>query len=379
MAIKIIELITSLDFGGTQKMLFETLKRINREKYQFIVVSLKGRGVYTQEIEELGIKVVNLGVNGGVSKFRLFLSLPIVFFKLLKILIKEKPQIVHSYLFQANILGRIAAKIVRVPAIICSLRVMDPRKYQIWLERITKNFVTLFIANSEILRQFSIFNAGINPEKIITIYNGIDSNRYSYLNPQSKREELGIKENDYLIGTIGRLDEQKGIEYLFKALKIIKEQIQNFKCLVVGNGRLRSKLEQLKVKLGIKENVILTGARTDANDLMAMFNLFVLPSLWEGLPNVLLEAMACEKPIIATNVGGVPELIENEKSGILVEPKDPNSLAKAIIELIKNKEKSKIVSQQARKRVEKFSLDKMVKEIEKIYDQQLGDQGRPYA
>jgi len=363
----ILYVVTSLDVGGTQKMLYETIKNMDRDKYQIVVCSLKKGGIYGKILSDLDIKIISLKMNNRSGLLNIFIFIPSVL-KLSKIIHKEKIDIVHSWLFQANIISRISARLAGVNRVISSVRVMEQeKKWQLSIERITSNLCKKIIVNSRALKNFLLERNVADGEKIEVIYNGIEVSE----NTDKRKifKELGLKENEKIIGTVGRLHKQKGIEYFLESAKIILPSVGfSLKFIIVGDGPERKKLESKARRLGIKNEVLFTGIREDAINLISIMDIFVLPSLWEGTPNVVLEAMLWGKPVISTEVGGVPELIENQVDGILVKPGNPVALADAVLQALKNERESIQMGIRAKEKVKKyFSIEKMVEQTEKLY------------
>ena len=363
----ILYVVTSLDVGGTQKMLYETIKNMDRDKYQIVVCSLKKGGIYGKILSDLDIKIISLKMNNRSGLLNIFIFIPSVL-KLSKIIHKEKIDIVHSWLFQANIISRISARLAGVNRVISSVRVMEQeKKWQLFIERITSNLCKKIIVNSRALKNFLLEKNVADSEKIEVIYNGIEVSENS--DKRNIFKELGLKENEKIIGTVGRLHKQKGIEYFLESAKIILPSVGfSLKFIIVGDGPERKKLESKARRLGIKNEVLFTGIREDAINLISIMDIFVLPSLWEGTPNVVLEAMLWGKPVISTEVGGVPELIENQVDGILVKPGNPVALADAVLQALKNERESIQMGIRAKEKVKKyFSIEKMVEQTEKLY------------
>lgn len=381
--LKILYLITDLNIGGTEKILYELVTRIDRTKFNPLVCGLKSYGHYAEKIENKGIPVIVFNVANGISLLKNFQAI----FNLYKIMRKEKIDLVHTFLFRANFIGRIAARLVGVPIVISSIRVMEEKKkYHLFLERITSFLSDKFIVNSEALKNFVSEKMKITPEKIEIVYNGIDFMNLPKINSIIKKNELGYNKNEILIGTVGRLHKQKGIEYFIEAIKIITQlpitppssalgglrragnyQLPNF--LIIGDGPERKNLESLICNLELNDKVKLLGWRTDVLEIISVLDIFVLSSLWEGTPNVVLEALAYNKPVVATRVGGVPEIIEEGVTGLLVEPANAQALADAILWVLENPEKARKMAEKGKEKVEKFfPIHKMVKETEEVYE-----------
>jgi glycosyltransferase involved in cell wall biosynthesis len=234
------------------------------------------------------------------------------------------------------------------------------------------------VAVSKGTQSFSIEEEGIKPDKLVTIHNGINVERFSIdLSPEAKRnlrQELGLESDSLIILTVARLHAQKGHTYLIEAIPHIVRAFPQARFLFVGDGELKGKLTVQVEKAGLSDYVLFLGVRKDVPQLLAISDLFVLPSLWEGLPNAVLEAMAAGVPVIATNVEGAPELIVHEKTGLLVPPADPTALEQAIQRLLIDESSRTSMSKAARERVEyKFSQDANVTAFIDLYDQVFVD------
>ena len=205
-------------------------------------------------------------------------------------------------------------------------------------------------------------------EKSAVIHNGIDVQRFSQELHEEPEVKLKSKPDSIIIGSVGRLHHQKGYEYLIDASPHIIKEFPEVKFVLIGDGELKDELENLAKKKGINNSYIFLGSITNIPELLSQMDLFVLPSLWEGLPLVLLEAMAAKKPVVATGVNGVTEIIENEKDGILVHPKNSHDLSTAIIRLLKDSALMDRIAKAGFNKVSaEFNLTKMVKETEDIY------------
>ena len=214
-----------------------------------------------------------------------------------------------------------------------------------WKLRVYRRFDSLLIRHFTRIVAVSedvgekMLKYGVPKEKIRIIDNGIDLTRFDDTgSPTAIREEFGIKKGVRVIGTVGNLGAEKGHVYLLQAAKGIVSNDESVKFIFVGEGPLRVSLENEASKLGIRDNVIFTGFRTDIPNLLSGMDIFVLPSVIEGLPMVLLEAMAAEKAVVATRVGAISKVV-NDGNGILVEPRDVAGLEKAIIRLLASEEK----------------------------------------
>ncbi|KKL12118.1 hypothetical protein LCGC14_2538960, partial [marine sediment metagenome] len=215
-----------------------------------------------------------------------------------------------------------------------------------------------------------------SPDKIIRIYNGINSEELGFLPKQeakaflfNKIPEHGVQDAKYVIGTVANFYRTKGINYLINAISLLEAEYRRLdvRCIVIGDGKQRPELEKLIEKHNLKNKVFLVGRVPDAYRYLKAFDIFVLPSLKEGFPWIILESMSAEVPIIATKVGALEEIIENNKQGILIQPKNAEELAENISKLIKNPELAQQFKKQARKRLERFSSFNMVKQTEELF------------
>jgi glycosyltransferase involved in cell wall biosynthesis len=230
------------------------------------------------------------------------------------------------------------------------------------------------IAVSDDLRHFLIDRIGIKNEQITTVPNGINMNLYCPNNVlrEKIRKELNIGEEKIVIGSIGNLYPVKGHTYLIQTAALVIRKLPDTIFIIVGRGKLLETLQQEVRELGIQNNIHFLGFREDIPALLQAIDVFVLPSLSEGLPLSVLEAMASKKPIIATKVGGLPEVVIDGQSGLLVLPKDPVELAEKILLLCRNMNTAKNLAKAAYKRVsEDFSLAKTLNRYEKLYEQLL--------
>ena len=360
--INILYLIATLDIGGAERQLVELVKRIDKKKFNPIVCCLTRGGPLEQELKEIRVEYFILG-----KKFKFDFS---VIFKLITILKQKNIHILHTWMFTSNFFGRVSGIFSRVPIIIASERGVDrwKNKFYLLIDWALSCFTDRIICVSKGVRNFYNRYANISLSKLITIYGGIELNNRININEQ-KKEEFGFKKGSTVITTIGHLVSYKGIKYmLFAAVKVINN-FPGVRFLIVGEGPDENRLKKLVKKLNISQNVIFIGLRRDIRDILSITNIFVLPSLIEGLPNVIIEAMLAGKPVIATNIPGNDELVVDQETGLLVHPKDANSLASAIITLLENPEMGKKMGLSGEKRIKKhFSINKTIRKTEELYE-----------
>ncbi|MBA7597476.1 D-inositol 3-phosphate glycosyltransferase [subsurface metagenome] len=377
--INVLEVIATLAIGGTPRQLLLLARYLDKTKYNLTLCCLTKGGPLLAEAQRLGIKVVILG-----KKFRHDLS---VIPKLIRVIKREKIDLIHTYMFTSNTFGRLAAILARVPIIISSERNIEDwkGKFRLYVDKVLMRFTDKMLVNSFAVKDFLVQMAGIKSYKIAVIYNGLDLDRFHQkINVLQERRNLGLDSQVSVVGTVARICHYKGLHFLIRSIPQILDVFPQVKFLIVGNANLKPeriykrKLKRLISGLGVSSSVIFTGFRRDIPRVMATFDLFALPSLREGFSNVLLEAMAMGKPVVATNVGGNPETITDGQTGILVPPKDPIALSEAIISLLKDRSRAIEMGKKGRRRVkENFGRERMVQETEKIYDHLIEKKFRP--
>ncbi len=362
--LKVIHLTVGFTIGGAERLLVDMLPRFDKECYDVSGVSLKGWGPIGCELKEAGIRVSSLG-GKGKKDLKVLLRL----YKLLKI---EKPDILHTHLFLANVAGRVIGKLANVPIVVSSIHNIEVwmEWYHTLLDRLSSRFADRIVSCSDAAREYSIKKTGIDAKRYTTIYNGVDLAKFNRkLNFKSKREELGLEVSYPVIATIGRLIEpQKGLRYLIEAAQKFVLEFPKTQFLIIGDGPAKDDLQNLVKKLGISKNFFFAGMRQDIPEILNTIDIFVLPSLQEGFGIVLIEAMAAGKCIIATKVGGIPEVVKDGETGILIPPKDVQSLLTAMLDLMKNKNRRKKLGERGRDWVEnRFSIECTVVQIESLY------------
>jgi sugar transferase (PEP-CTERM/EpsH1 system associated) len=370
---KVLHLITELDTGGAQKALARLLPRLDRSRFDPSVACLyNGDGPVADEIRALGIRVTDLGMT---AKWRWD-----ALWRLYRLLRRERPALLHTWMFHANIPGRVVGRLAGVPIILTSRRNVNIGGGQReLLSRLTSGMDDLVIAVCELARQAEIERAGVSPEKVVTVYNGLDAAEFAGVDQERAalvRQGLAIPRGTPVVAAVGRLHPQKDFPTLLRAMARVHEAVPGARLLVVGDGMLRGDLEAQARSLELSSSVVFTGQRADVPELLNAVDLFALSSLWEGLPNVVLEAMAAGLPVVGTRVGGVPEVVVDGVTGILVPPRDPEALASGIAQLLSDSELSQRMGDAGRARVvEQYSVERMVRETEVLYEGLLAKKG----
>jgi glycosyltransferase involved in cell wall biosynthesis len=271
-------------------------------------------------------------------------------------------------LFHANLLGRIAARRAGVRTIVAGVRVAEhTARWHLRLDRVTQRWVDRYVCVSQAVAEFSAKRAGLPPEKLLVIPNGIDLDKYPARQPADLRA-FGIAAGRRAVTFVGRLDPQKGVDWLMATAPRWLAKLPDCDLLLVGNGPLRPSLEAAGRAAGIADRVHFAGWRADVPEILAASSLLVLPSLWEGMPNVVLEAMASRLPVVASDVEGVRELLGPNAARQTVAHGDSRMLAEAIVGLMLDPALSSATGMENRRRAEQcFGIARMVKAYEDLW------------
>lgn len=356
---KILHLITGLEIGGAEMMILKTLPKM-QAAFDNRVYCIMGHGPMGERLEKAGIHVYYLNLKNIFD-----LSIIIRFKKIAK---EFQPDILVTYLIHADIFGRILGRIFGIKKIICSVRakLIQPKYLPLlFLDAITSPLVTHYHFNSQAVADMYHKFFFLPKRKITVIPNGLELEKYNIqIDIQKKKQELGLPLDKKIIGCVAKLRKQKGHQYLISAFAEVLKNNKNVFLLLVGDGDERKSIEKQTHDLGITEDVLLIGNRDDIPELLQIIDIFVLPTLFEGMSNALMEAMAAGKPIIATDIPENKELINDNVSGILVPTKNPAAIAKNIQELITDKlQAQNIVTNAKREALERFSLKKITQKM----------------
>jgi sugar transferase (PEP-CTERM/EpsH1 system associated) len=368
----VLLLITELNVGGAERIVEQLATRLSPDRYNVKVACLYDPEVIGTEIRAAGISVINLDMR---SKWDL--RAPYRLFRLLR---RENIQILHAHLFHANLLAATLGKLARIPIIITtrhSVEIGGPGRE--WLNRLVKPLHDVAVMVSRQVHETERRRSGVKPDKIAEIPGGVDVNIFTQIDCKSikrLRHKWDLGTEVTIIGTVGRFVEPKGYSYLLEAMVELRKQNSNIRALLVGDGSLRLAMEEKAETLDLPDILVFTGIRRDVPMILALLDVFVLPSLWEGLPIALLEAMAAGLPVVATRVGGVPEVVVDGVTGFLVPPRDPQALADAILRLLRDPDLRRRMGEAGHARVaEHFSVEQMVGKTEALYEQLLAEKG----
>lgn len=369
--IKIVYLINGLGSGGAEMMLFRLLQKLDRSRFDPVVVSLlEQEGPIRANILNLGICVHVIGMQSKLD----FLAV----YRLYRLLKRLSPVILQTQLFAADIIGRVIGRLLKIPVTVSSIRNIYYGGYNRdllikWTDPLAAKTTVVSSSAAQRLIQKEV----IPPSKLIVIHNGLDPGRFTAgLGREEKdnlRSALGLPGAGFLWLAVGSLTPQKGYPDLLRACEILKAKVSKFYLIVAGEGVMNKELQRLSARRGLTEQVFFLGRSDDIPRLMAAADALVLSSLWEGLPGVVMEAMASGLPVVATAVGGTPELVIDGQTGFLVPPGEPEVLASALEKVTALPvETLAAMGLAGRRRVEeRFHVDRMVEKYERLYLQCL--------
>jgi glycosyltransferase involved in cell wall biosynthesis len=367
--IRVLHLISGDLWAGAEaqaEILLSWLKR-NTELQLSVIIFNEGR--LSRRLKCLGIPMYIFDEKR-YNSFSLFL-------KVRQVLSKHRVQILHTHRYKENMIGGLAALFSGVTYLVQTVHglnepFMGIKKIRANLYNFLDRWTTKFLFDKIIVVSSHIgerLKERLNGPRTVCIRNCLDLQKIRVNKSKIEiRSDLGIEEDSPLVGTAGRLVPVKGLDYLLKATKIMQRKSPHLKVLIIGEGPERKNLENAASKLGIDSQIIFTGEREDVHDLIYALDLFILPSLSEGIPMVLLEALALEVPVVVSAVGGIPEVITHQFTGFLVPPKEEQALANACLHLLENKDLAKAVALKGKEMVKtKFSAEIMAQKVFRLY------------
>ncbi len=381
---KVLIMVTSSLYGGVQKYIGDLVANLDKDEFE-VAVAVGGEKKDENWINSLGkikSKIYRLKhVVRELNPWHDFLSA----FEIYELLANYNPDIVHLNSSKIGSTGacvtwlfkKFHRKKMKIIYTAHGFVFNEPlnfflKKFYIISEKISGFCKNKIICVSERDKIEALNRHIAHHKKFITIHNGIDLGKLNFLNKKDARQSL-IKDtkqqNEYVwIGTIANLFESKGIKHLIKAAKIVKKSHQKIIFVVIGEGPLKKMLEKQIVDLDLENYFYLVGAKKEADQYLKAFDIFVLPSVKEGFPYSVLEAMSAGLPLVTTSVGGVVEIVENEENGLVVVPEKPHDLAKNILRLVEEGDLRHYMSKNNLEKIKSFSLQKMIRETEKVYN-----------
>jgi L-malate glycosyltransferase len=370
-----INILVATDHGGYKgnlagigRNLSYILPHIDKTRFNIILVVLRDAGSLKSRLQGTGIKIINLRR----KKFD-----PFILYDFIKIIKTENVRLIHLYQYASSNFGRLAGKISGVPVILnANDENYDYPWYQWFADRLLKNIADYVIAVSEAVKSSCAKIRAIDLCKIMVIPNAVSNERFKHLdhqNCQELKKQWGVKEESPIVGTVTRLHDVKANDVFINAAKIVLHTLPDTWFIIVGDGPQMEPLKKIAAELGIEKNIIFTGYQEDVAGFLSIFNVVAVASDTEGCSLALLEAMLMKKAIVATEVGGIKELLQQGDTGLLVPPQNPQKLAEKIIYLLQNEDERERLGLNAFNESKKYSVENHIKMREKLYEKALRD------
>lgn len=386
--IQLVKFLTTFGIGGTEKQVANLTRRMDRRAFDVSFACMSRWGELIREIEDRqGIAVSEYPI-GNLYELSTFRQQ----WRFAQALRRDRTQILHSYNFYANMFSIPAAKLAGVPCIVASIRDMgiylSPMKLR--AQRLVCRLADRIVVNAGAIRDWLV-EQGYPADKIVVIRNGVDTTRFGGRNDGAAlRSEFGIPPQAPLVVMLARLNPSKGVDCFFEAAVKIRERRPDAHYLAVGecytrnaegeivvDGAYRQALQDRVMSLGLADRLHFAGLRKDVPQILAAAAVSVLPSLSEGISNTLLESMAAGAPVVATRVGGTPEVIRDGEHGLLIPPGDPQATADAILAVLGDPALAARLGAGGRQRVrDEFSFEAVVRRTEDLYRELLASKTR---
>jgi glycosyltransferase involved in cell wall biosynthesis len=368
--IRVTYLAHAFEVGGAEEMVLNLVRHLPA-RFEPSVMCIHDEGPIGAEIRAIGVPFRVLGLTPGLAR-------PVDLFRLRDALFHDEPHIVHTFLLTASLYGRFAAMLARVPIVIGSEVNIYERKHALHViaERWLMHGTDAVVASADAVREFYVRQIGADRSKVAVIYNAVDwAQLETTITRDSLRASLDIPAGAPVAGIIARLTEQKAHRILFEAIARTPA-LADLHLLVVGDGELRAELLRHAGVLGIAARVHFAGARRDLGNVLNAIDVFVMPSLWEGLPLALVLAMGAGLPVVATAVAGIPEIVTHGESGLLVNPGDIDGLGAALARVFVDATERARFGQAARAFGRpRFGVDGYVSATAALYDRLVAAKG----
>jgi glycosyltransferase involved in cell wall biosynthesis len=367
--IRVAQIITGLVFGGGGQVMWTIARKIDRTRFDMDIYCVIGGGDLAADIERMGFKIKIL--EGAYDHRRL---VPYSMSKTLELvgdLRRGRYDIVHTHLYQADVIGRVAAAMAGVPTVVKSLHNMGTWKTSRhrMVDRLLSGRTAKVICCSAYQREAAIRQENLSEDDVVTIYHGVDLERFNPLKDRTAVAKMvGLDPALRTVGTVGRMIDVKGQIHFLEAIPSVLAQHPNTQFVIVGDGPLRERLFDAVKDKPYRDRVSFLGLRGDIPELLGLMDVFVFPSLSEGLGIAVLEAMAARLPVVASEIRPLSELIIPGQSGFLVKPRDHVELAGAVNRLLADEPLRREMGDRGRERVRQHFTDtKMVKDTEDLY------------
>ena len=361
--LNVLQLIPTLDRSGAEKQMVLLAAGLPRDRFRVEVAALTRLGPLESELRHAGIPVTLIGKKLKADPFALL--------RLARLMKDRKFDVVQTWIFAANTYGRIAARRAGVPVVVVSEMAVDLWKgrSQLAVDRYLTRWTDVVVGNSRAVAAFYRDKAGVPESKLAVIPSGIGDDEPPAVDRAEVRRALGIAVDAPVVLFVGRLAAQKAVDDLLSALDVLQHVRPDLRALIAGDGPLRERLEEHAAAVGLRPSVKFLGHREDVPQLLAASDLLVLPSLYEGLPNVVLEAMRFRKPVVATAAPGTTEVVADGVTGLLVPMRNPVELARAIRRVIEEPGLAQRLGEAGRARVEsEFRAATMIERFAELYE-----------
>jgi glycosyltransferase involved in cell wall biosynthesis len=374
--VRVLYLTHTLGVGGAEELILNMVARLPRDRYEPMVCCFENPpGPIGPEIAALGVPVVPLGVAPGWRH-------PLAWWTILRRLRQLRPQIVHTFMLPASLYGRSAAVAAGVPIIIgTEVNIYDRKQgHHILIERLLSARSACVVASAESVKAAYVRQLGISADTVRVVYNAVNWDRLNATQtPDDVRQSLGIPRDRLVVGVVATLQDKKGHRVLIDAVAETPG-LERVWLMLVGDGPERRPLEAYVAARGIADRVTFCGTRRDLGNVLPAMDVFALPSLWEGLPLALILAMGAERPVVATRLAGIPEVVTNGDTGLLVEPGNVQQLGAALARVCTDAALRARLGARARAAVrDRFGADAYSESVMRIYEEFLGRSVRMMA
>jgi glycosyltransferase involved in cell wall biosynthesis len=373
---RVLYTVNRMDVGGSQTHLIQVLRLLDRDRFEPLLCCLTGAGALLDAARATGTTVLD----GGLGSLKSPAAVAAIA-RLSGVMRRERIDVVHNYLLRANVIGTLAGRAARVPVVLASKRGCHERHgFEMVGARLSNRLADCVTANAEAVRDFVHAHEGCPREKMVVIPSGIDTDRFAPLPEGDYKTRLGVPADAVVVGSLTRMRVRKGVEEFLRAMAAICGERPEVHVVVAGDVELDAGLQALVDAAGLGERLHLLGRRRDVPEVLSAFDVFVLSSHGEGMSNAILEAMAMEKPVVATAVGGTVEVVEEGVTGHLVPARDAEALARGIRRVLDDRGRGRAMGARGRQVVvDRFSAKAMVRRMEALYTQLLGarEAGQP--
>lgn len=370
----ILHLTFGTELGGTETMILRSLDHVDTQSFRFSVAAFMERGPLLERAARRGCTTLLMGMRGERDVVGLVRALP----RLYRFMRREDVALLYTYGYYTGLAGRVVARLAGT-RVICGQRTADPRRPRIrsFLNRAFSGLVDLYVSNSEAGRRLLIETDRIRAAKVVTVHSGIDAEWGASASAAREPTPSGITSSrsggrpageDAVVGMVAHFRHGKSFDQIVRIGEEIRHSLPGVTFILVGDGETRGEVERLALRTEHRSAFVFAGALDDIAPLLSKLDLFVLATETEGLPVSIIEAMAMARPVIATSVGGIPEIVDDGVTGLLVPPGDDGALAAAIRRLLADRELAGRMGEAGRRRIrERFDMKMMVVRLEAIY------------